>query len=89
LALLSGHGASVQSEVQMVPIPRRVVLADQVSGMMIAVLYLACHAPVGAISLHLGDIVRIAGDHDVRGLAINRSHHGERGVATRNDREKD
>jgi hypothetical protein len=72
----------------MVPIPRRVVFANEFSRMMIAVLYLVSTAPCGAVILHLGDIVRIAGDDEICGLATSRSDDGERGVAARNDREK-
>lgn len=47
LALLRGNRGSVQSKVEMVPILRRVVLADQFSRVVITVQYLSAAAAAG------------------------------------------
>src|SRR5487761_256127 len=67
---------------------RRVVIADQFSGMVITVHNLSAAAATGVGVLELCDIVRVAGYHEISAHAVARSHDGEGGSATRDKGER-
>jgi hypothetical protein len=63
------------------------MLADQLSGVVITVQYLSASAATRVKVFEFCDIIGVAGDDEIRFQAVARSHDGERGTATRNQRE--